>query len=183
MSMLSYLDIKKIIDCVSKNIDYNSILDKASAFKDSVSESWFVDSSDVQYSTDYSLFSVFVGESFLDFLDKRSSLESVYDRYRDEVISKSGGLGGLSDSDIQDLDNTANNIVLLTCSVYFYEKTNSFLVSLDITIDSNIYPYNGFDDGYSIIEKEVPVQDVDSCCNDLIDAIYAVFLESSSILN
>lgn len=176
MRMLSDIDIKNIIDCVSKNIDYNTILEKASVFKDSVSESWFVDSpAEIQYSTDFSLFSLFVAESFLDFLDKRSPSASVYDSYRDEVISELGYLEGLSDRVIQDLDDTRYNIVLLNCNVYFNKKTNSFSVVLDVTIDSYIYPYNGSEDGYDIIRKKVPVQDVDSCCDDLIEAIYEVF--------
>lgn len=184
MSILSDIDVKNIIDCVSKNIDYNTILAKASAFKDSVSESWFVDSpAEIQYSTDFSLFSLFVAESFLDFLDKRSPSASVYDSYRDEVISELGDFEGLSDRVIQDLDDTRYNIVLLNCNVYFNKKTNSFSVVLDVTIDSYIYPYNGSEDGYDIVRKEVPVHDVDSCCNDLIETIYEVFLESASILN
>lgn len=183
MDMLSDMDIKNIIDCVSKNIDYNTILDKASVFKDSVSESWFIDSPEIQYSTDFSLFSLFVGESFLDFLDKHSQSKSVYDSYRDEVISELGDLEGLSDRVIQDLDDTRYNLVLLNCNVYFNEETNLFSVVLDVAIDSYIYPYNGSEDGYDIIRKEVPVRDVDSCCNDLIETIYDVFLESSSILN
>ena len=54
---------------------------------------------------------------------------------------------------------------------------------LDVTIYSYIYPYNGSEDGYDIVRKKVPVHDVDSCCDDLIEAIYEVFLESASILN